>query len=268
MNMPEFNDHSQWATLQSRDVLMTQLLVTQKHWPEDQLWELRKQIEIELLKLKRPYQSLEKYFSEIKADKCEKKNIKSDLVESYTLFDSNESAFCDFVAPDFSLISVQLQPAFWQTNFWKTAGSQKLHQMILHKPANCQVFRSGFLSSEAEILESALLGFDGIVWHIANKDHFQIQYGIEIGRDLKMNVIPVAKNDHELDLLLQTDAPYIGIWALENDEQKFNMPWLQKMSVKIPSNCLKFVVAANSVHKLAEAHNAAISQWGYRGILF
>lgn len=268
MNMSEYGDFSHWTNLQSSDVLIAQSQVTQKHWPEDQLWELRKQIEIELFKLKRQSQSLEKYFTEIKSNKSNKNNIKSDLVESYTLFDTNESAFCDFVAPDFSLISVQLQPAFWQTNFWKTAGSQKLHQMILHKPANCQVFRSGFLSSEAEILESALLGFDGIVWHISNKDHFQIQYGIEIGRDLKMNIIPVAKNDHELDLLLQTDAPYIGIWGLESDEQKFNLPWLQKMSVKIPSNCIKFVVAGSTVQRLFLAHNVAISQWGYKGILF
>ncbi|BBH52320.1 hypothetical protein [Fluviispira sanaruensis] len=75
------------------------------------------------------------------------------------------------------------------------------------------VVRSGFYSSEYDIYESILLGFNGIILYCKGFDKFKIQYFTEIGRDFHFSIFFLILSKQELLTVLETDAPYFPIFG-------------------------------------------------------
>lgn len=108
---------------------------------------------------------------------------------------------------------------------------------------NAFVMRYGFFESELDIIESALLGYRGIVFFALRLDVYLLQYLTELCRDFKMSCVLVAESEESLDRILQTDCPYIGLWGRNPGDWQLRWDIFESLASRIPSNCYSFAFA-------------------------
>lgn len=96
------------------------------------------------------------------------------------------------------------------------------------------LMRGGFLGTEFDVLESVVMGFRGVFLWARGRDVFTLQLLTEVCRDFKMCLIWMVESEDSLARVLETDAPFVCLSALEPTRLERNLPFLQKAFPKIP----------------------------------
>ncbi len=109
--------------------------------------------------------------------------------------------------------------------------------------------RTGFYRDEFEIYQSILMGFQGLTIYVAGLDLFQIQYLTEIARDYLFSLFFVVHNKEELNLVLQTDAPYIVFSAYKSKNFSIHTSIFYNLSQFVPKTANLFALAPREVLK-------------------
>lgn len=95
---------------------------------------------------------------------------------------------------------------------------------------------AGKTPSLESILNAAALGFDGVCLEIGEGDRALLQYLTEVCREVKLSPIWMVKCFAELARVLETDAPYVGLF-FENrppqDPESFLVPFDPCIDVSI-----------------------------------
>jgi indole-3-glycerol phosphate synthase len=104
------------------------------------------------------------------------------------------------------------------------------------------IFRSGFLFDEAEVYETAAMGFDGALLHVGFLDVHKIQLFTEIGRELGIYTVWVCGDENEVSKVLETDSPYIGISTRFHVELKNETKAIQELTALLPRNVSPWVL--------------------------
>lgn len=107
------------------------------------------------------------------------------------------------------------------------------------------LLRFGFFESERDVYETVLLGYQGLTVFVRNLDLYQAQYFAEVGRDFKMSVILMVDSIAALETVLQTDAPYIGVWAYQEGTMQLNWDFVLRALESIPTACMPIVFGPN-----------------------
>jgi hypothetical protein len=154
---------------------------------------------------------------------------------------TEHKAVAAFFPPQFGIMSFFLQegqeePGFSLEDFSTLRTALQPQQ---------QLVRSGFLSSEFDVLESAAFGFHGVTIHARHLDHFQIQYLTELCRDFKMSAVVVVDSEATLARVLETDAPYLGAWGYTARDLTRDFSIFDRLSRKFPSTCVSFAFYPN-----------------------
>ncbi|MCA2959609.1 MAG: hypothetical protein IOD12_05105 [Silvanigrellales bacterium] len=75
------------------------------------------------------------------------------------------------------------------------------------------VYRLGLTGTETELLETAALGCAGLLAPATELDAPALQFLVELARDCHVTYVPLVWNGNELDVVLETDVPYVGLGA-------------------------------------------------------
>lgn len=116
-----------------------------------------------------------------------------------------------------------------------------------------QVLRSGFVSSEAGVLETAALGFDGLLFHVCNQDRYELQYCVEVCRDHGLSMIAVVNSAERLATVIATDVPYVGFWCYGSTDFSDHFSMAVDLIPRVPSSCLSFLIAPTLLPAQLEA---------------
>lgn len=163
-----------------------------------------------------------------------------------TLFNSNENLSSNNINDDlYCLFTSPLSDS------WK--------EILLFKPENSFIFRSGFYSQEYEIYDSILNGFDGLFIFCNDQDKYEIQLLTEIARDYLFTLIFVVSNKKQLNTVLETDAPYIAISSLNPITLKQEIQNLIQLANLVP----KTATLMAWTKKIDKNEKKLLSQLGY-----
>lgn len=160
--------------------------------------------------------------------------------------------------PQFGIMSFFLQEGMEEPGFSLEDFSVLRNAL---RPAQ-QLVRSGFLSSEFDVLESAAFGFHGVTLHARHLDHFQIQYLTELCRDYKMSAVVIADSEATLGRVLETDAPYLGVWGYGARDLMRDFSVFDKLSCRLPSTCVPFAFYPN----VADSDRELLRVLGFRAV--
>ncbi len=108
-------------------------------------------------------------------------------------------------------------------------------------PPEVLCLRTGFLSTEFDVLETAALGFHGLCVHARVLDLYEIQLFTEICRDFSMTLIAIADSASTVERILESDCPYVGLWGYDVETFSPQFSLLSKLVPKIPSTCHRVV---------------------------
>jgi hypothetical protein len=99
--------------------------------------------------------------------------------------------------------------------------------------------RTGFLSTEFDVLETVALGFQGLCIHARVLDVYEIQLLTEICRDFRITLVAIADSQETLARVLESDCPYAGLWGYDSKSFAPNFSIVSKLSSKVPSSCYR-----------------------------
>lgn len=118
----------------------------------------------------------------------------------------------------------------------------------------------GFFTHESDVLQSRICGFDAITIHADVLDLFEMQYIVEVCRDYRMSCILVVSNRNSLENALQTDCPYIAIWAYLSESFAFDNTFASDSVNRFPSACTPILFAPS----LQQLQLQAMHKQGYK----
>lgn len=101
----------------------------------------------------------------------------------------------------------------------------------------------GFFTHESDVLQSRICGFDAITIHADVLDLFEMQYVVEVCRDYRMSCVLVVSNRVSLETALQTDCPYIAIWAYHPETFAFDGAFASESVNRFPKTCTPILFA-------------------------
>jgi hypothetical protein len=99
--------------------------------------------------------------------------------------------------------------------------------------------RTGFLSTEFDVLETVALGFQGLCVHARVLDVYEIQLLTEICRDYRITLVAIADSQEALARVLESDCPYAGLWGYDSKSFAPSFSLVSKLSSKVPSTCYR-----------------------------
>lgn len=85
------------------------------------------------------------------------------------------------------------------------------HLADVRQKVKIPVLRKDFIVDEYQIFQARARGADSFLLLASVLDAIQIQYFIEVGRDLGMEALVEVHDEHELDSVLATDARLVGV---------------------------------------------------------
>ncbi|MES2613843.1 MAG: hypothetical protein V4591_00340 [Bdellovibrionota bacterium] len=157
------------------------------------------------------------------------------LDEDYAkLFMKNSDTFLD----DSLLFAIFTSPL---NDSWK--------EILACKAEDSFAIRTGFYRNEFDIYQSILFGFQGLTIFVSGLDVFQIQYLTEVAREYAFSLFFVVHDKKELNLVLETDAPYIVFSAFEKKNFSKNTSFLYNLSQFVPKSANLFALAPWEVTK-------------------
>ena len=109
--------------------------------------------------------------------------------------------------------------------------------------------RTGFFQDEYEIYHSILMGFQGLSIYVLGLDVYQVQYLTEIAREYSFSLFFIVHNKDELNIVLQTDAPYIVFSSYEAKNFDLNVSFLYKLSQFVPKSANLFAIGNEELVK-------------------
>lgn len=139
----------------------------------------------------------------------------------------------------------------------------ELSELMTQIAERSLIFRTGFVCSEAGVVESIALGFDGVFFHSRFCDKFELQYCVEICRDASRNLIVVVDDAAALELTLATDAPYVGFWCYHPVTFSARLNLAVELLPRIPATCRSLVMAP----RLSETEARALALQGAAGFV-
>ena len=124
------------------------------------------------------------------------------------------------------------------------------------------ILRSGFFNQEYEVYDSILNGFDGMFIYCQNLDKYQIQLLTETAREYHFTLIFIIHNKQELNVVLETDAPYIAISGFKSHNFEVDSTSLFQLANLIPKTANLMAWS----HKLDENRKKLLNNIGYKVI--
>jgi hypothetical protein len=141
-----------------------------------------------------------------------------------------ESGACAlFLPPEQGLFTLDDESA----NAWR--------DFLTGNVAHRHCLRTGFLSTEFDVLESVVLGFQGLCVQARLLDVYEIQLLTEICRDFRITMVAIADSPETLARVLESDCPYVGLWGYDPKNFSANFNMVSKLSSKVPSSCHRIV---------------------------
>jgi hypothetical protein len=162
-----------------------------------------------------------------------------------------------------SLIGMMLRPGFWMTDSWPAEEEQLRSALKTARANETLVFRTGFLTHQADILLAADLGFTGIQIHAAQLDLYELQMALELARDCKLCPLVSVSNPAEMEQVVQTDAPHIALCHFPTDGQELSMRFVQQALPKIPNSCSRLLITASCT----ESDLQLLGRLGFQAII-
>ena len=123
--------------------------------------------------------------------------------------------------------------------------------------------RTGFYQDEFDIYQSILMGFQGLTIYVSGLDVFQLQYLTEVARDYSFSLFFVLHNKQELNLILQTDAPYLVFSVFQKKDFSIQNSLLYNLSQFVPKSANLFALATQDVLK----DKKSLVEMGYCGVI-
>ncbi len=117
--------------------------------------------------------------------------------------------------------------------------AREWQSFLASMPPKALCLRTGFLSTEFDVLESIALGFGGVCIHARLLDVYEIQLLTEICRDFKMTMVAVADSAATLGRILESDCPYVGLWGYDAHSFTPDFGLISKLAPKIPGTCYR-----------------------------
>ena len=122
-----------------------------------------------------------------------------------------------------------------------------------------------FPCSSELLLYAAGFGWKGVVSDVGQSDVFELQYLIEMARDLKMGFFPLAHKIADVKMVLQTDCPTIvlGDFFAEHPSAGFGI--IKQFARLLPSNVSSY---AASFAPYAPEEVQKLKGYGVRGSFY
>ncbi len=99
------------------------------------------------------------------------------------------------------------------------------------------VLRHDFIIDEYQIYESRSAGADSFSLYAGALDEAELQYFIEIGRELGMEPLLLAHNHKDLERVLRTDGKLVGLSALRLDDFSLDLEQLTSLIKPARERC-------------------------------
>lgn len=136
-----------------------------------------------------------------------------------------------FLPPEQGIFSFAQNASDGKINDWR--------EFLESLPASSICIRTGFLTTEFDVLETAALGFHGLCVHARMLDVYEIQLLTEICRDFRMTLVAIADSPQAVARVLESDCPYIGLWGYDSQTFEPLLGSLSRLTPKIPSSCYR-----------------------------
>jgi hypothetical protein len=106
------------------------------------------------------------------------------------------------------------------------------------------LFRIGFIFDQAELYESAAMGFDGVFLHVGELDIYNLQLFTEVGRELALHIVWICENREHVERVLETDCPNIGLSVRFSKSSQSEEMRLQELRSLMPNNVKPWLFAS------------------------